>query len=94
MPAARLSLAENGAKSAYTPTLSRPLARISSRLSPTVLTGVRIDPRPRGSAVRQAASPASSRAPSQPHCDWATVSSQERIAQIASWLRTPSNGGM
>ena len=55
--------------------------------------GVRVDPRARGARQAKAASPASAARRVMPHCS-ATVSSQDRIAQIASWLSTPSKGGM
>ena len=55
--------------------------------------GVRVDPRARPAGQGEGREPGERRATAMPHCS-ATVSSQERIAQIASWFSTPSNGGM
>ena len=56
------------------------------------IDGIRIDPRS-GGARQRGGKRGERRAPGEPHCS-ATVSSQDRIAQIASWLSTPSKGGM
>ena len=55
---------------------------------------VGVDPRPGRHGADERREPGQRRAPAQLHGCTATVSSQERIAQIASWLSTPSNGGM